>query len=124
MHPFAAAFIRLLPHQIHSPIIAATLEMRSARFFSLSVTIALVVTSCCVPLFEASASRPSAMRPTREKLEFEQRLEVRALAATNGVLVEWSASFENATLGFNVYRIRSGSRTQLNSSLIAGGALI
>jgi hypothetical protein len=40
------------------------------------------------------------------------------------VLIEWSNAFDNTTLGFNVYRINSGQRTKLNSSLIAGSALI
>ena len=40
------------------------------------------------------------------------------------MLIEWSNGFDNATLGFNVYRITSGQRTKLNPSLIAGSALI
>ena len=98
--------------------------MRGERFLNLSVTLALVATLICVSLVDASASRLVAVRQTRENSEFEQRLEVRASAATNGVLVEWNSSFDAAALGFNVYRIRFGSRTQLNPNLIAGGALI
>jgi hypothetical protein len=100
------------------------LEMSVERFLNLSVSIALVATVICAPLVDASARPVGAVRPARENFEFEQRLELRAYSSINGVLVEWSTSFDTATLGFNVYRIRNGSRKQLNPGLIAGGVLI
>jgi hypothetical protein len=38
--------------------------------------------------------------------------------------VEWRTGLERDTLGFNIYRIKNGERTQLNPGLIAGSALI
>ena len=41
-----------------------------------------------------------------------------------GVELEWSTGFETSNLGFNLYRDRRGERERLNSSLIAGSALM
>ena len=40
------------------------------------------------------------------------------------VELEWSTGFETSNLGFNLYRDRGGERERLNSSLIAGSALM
>ncbi|HVI06940.1 MAG TPA: C25 family cysteine peptidase, partial [Candidatus Binatia bacterium] len=49
------------------------------------------------------------------------------LASSNGasgVVLQWKTGGESHNLGFNVYREQQGERVQLNSSLIAGSALL
>ena len=68
---------------------------------------------------------PVSAAPTQtSETSFEHFLQVRAAVSRKGALVEWRTGLERDTLGFNVYRIRSGERTQLNPGLIAGSALI
>jgi len=66
----------------------------------------------------------SVFNKTYEAPAAEHLGQARATSCPRGVLVEWSNGIDTATLGFNVYRISSGQRTKLNSSLIAGSALI
>jgi len=54
---------------------------------------------------------------------FEHFLQVRVAVSTKGALVEWRTGLERDTLGFNIYRLKNGERTQLNPGLIAGSAL-
>jgi len=49
---------------------------------------------------------------------------ITASAGPNGVLIEWSTSFELNNLGFNVYRLQNGQSIQLNRSLLRGSALM
>src|SRR6185369_6998516 len=68
---------------------------------------------------------PASAAPTQaSQAAFEHFLQVRAAVSPKGALVEWRTGLERDTLGFNIYRIKSGERTQLNSGLIAGSALI
>src|SRR6185436_12786693 len=53
----------------------------------------------------------------------EHFLQVRATVSTRGALVEWRTGLERDTLGFNIYRLKNGARTQINPGLIAGSAL-
>jgi len=71
----------------------------------------------------ASTSNPAFNRTSEAPAE-EHLVQARATVCPRGVLVEWSNGLDTATLGFNVYRITGGQRTKLNSSLIAGSALI
>jgi hypothetical protein len=47
-----------------------------------------------------------------------------ASAYDDGISLEWSTGFEVSNLGFNLYRDEGGKRTTINSSLIAGSALL
>jgi hypothetical protein len=47
-----------------------------------------------------------------------------ASAYDEGVSLEWATGFEVSNLGFNLYRDEGGKRTTINSSLIAGSALL
>ena len=47
-----------------------------------------------------------------------------ASAYDNGISLEWSTGFEASNLGFNLYRDDGGKRYGVNSSLIAGSALL
>ena len=80
-----------------------------------------------VTLVSGQLTKPSPVRaaPTQtSETSFEHFLQVRAAVSTKGALVEWRTGLERDTLGFNIYRIKSGERRQLNSGLIAGSALI
>jgi hypothetical protein len=50
--------------------------------------------------------------------------QINATASPDGVLIEWRTSFEINNLGFNVYRVQNGERTQVNRTLVPGSALI
>ncbi len=97
--------------------------MRGARFLNRTTTLALVAGFFCAPL-SALPRRSFPASESRSQVAFEHVLQVHATSSTNGVLVEWSASFESGTLGFNVYRVRNDVHTQLNPGLIAGGSLV
>jgi uncharacterized repeat protein (TIGR01451 family) len=45
-------------------------------------------------------------------------------SGANRVLLQWKTGGESHNLGFNVYREQNGQQVQLNSSLIAGSALL
>src|SRR5258706_2468619 len=45
-----------------------------------------------------------------------------ATPTDRGVRLEWRTTFEQDNLGFDVYRVRNGQRTQLNRTLIPGSA--
>src|ERR1700704_6823243 len=93
----------------------------SSRTAAIAIlTICLIAPLARVP---ASTSNP-ALNKTYEAPAAEHLVQARATSCSRGVLIEWSNSIDTATLGFNVYRISSGQRTKLNSSLIAGSALI
>src|SRR5712671_4814022 len=85
-----------------------------------------ILTICMMapPARILASSSNSAFNKTYQAPAAEHLVQARATSCPRGVLVEWSNSVDTATLGFNVYRISSGQRTKLNSSLIAGSALI
>jgi hypothetical protein len=58
------------------------------------------------------------------KTGFARLREITATAVAEGVLIEWRTEFELNNLGFKVYRLQDGQRTQLNPSIIPGSALI
>ena len=80
-------------------------------------TIKLTVSDSCTRLnFTASASQLAATA-----VDFAG---FAARSYERGVELEWSTGYETSNLGFNLYRDRSGERERLNSSLIAGSALM
>lgn len=92
---------------------------------SRTAAIAILTTCLIAPparIF-ASTSNP-AFNKTSEAPAEEHLVQARATSSPRGVLIEWSNGLDAATLGFNVYRITSGQRVKLNSSLIAGSSLI
>jgi uncharacterized repeat protein (TIGR01451 family) len=62
--------------------------------------------------------------PTTIKLEFFSAQRGQDRTGTDRVVLRWKTGGEAHNLGFNVYREQGGERVQLNSSLIAGSALL
>jgi hypothetical protein len=97
--------------------------MRKSRSFSRCVAI-LVATA----LFAASAgSWPAAGKPLPRIAQLAidvQTNRARATVSPRGGLIEWTTEFDNRILGFNVFRITRGQSVKLNSSLIAGPAIL
>src|SRR5882724_1155439 len=92
-----------------------------------SRTAAIAILTICMmapPAHILASNSNSAFNKTYEAPAAEHLVQARATSCSRGVLVEWSNGIDTATLGFNVYRISSCQRTKLNSSLIAGSALI
>jgi hypothetical protein len=50
--------------------------------------------------------------------------QINATAGPDGVLIEWRTSFEINNLGFNLYRVQNGERTQVNRTIIPGSVFI
>lgn len=68
---------------------------------------------------------PVGASPTQTpESSLEHFLQVRVAVSSKGALVEWRTGLETGTLGFNIFRIRNGERSQINSGLVAGSALI
>ena len=61
---------------------------------------------------------------TSIKLEFFLAQRGQDQTGADRVLLRWKTGGESHNLGFNVYREQNGERVQLNSSLIAGSALL
>jgi len=70
------------------------------------------------------ASRLVTFQPKGSEVSEQIFLQVRATVSNRGALVQWQPAIEATTLGFNVFRVPNGQRIQINSSLIAGSALI
>jgi hypothetical protein len=78
-------------------------------------TFVLITALVLVPLSHPPRIKAQAAGP-------ETFLQVRATASVNGAVIDWRVGSE-PVLGFNVYRVKDGRRTQLNRSLIAGTVL-
>jgi hypothetical protein len=63
--------------------------------------------------------RIAGMKPTAVGLE-----SFRARQYEDKVLLEWRSGYEVNNLGFNLYREEGGQRTQINSELVKGSALL
>ncbi len=61
---------------------------------------------------------------TSIKLEFFSAQRAQDQTGVDRVVLRWKTGGESHNLGFNVYREQNGERVQLNSSLIAGSALL
>ncbi len=67
-----------------------------------------------------------------ETITFPTKVQLRSFTAQTGkdktgvnrVLLQWKTGGEAHNLGFNIYREQNGDRVRLNSSLIAGSALL
>src|SRR5260221_383292 len=67
------------------------------------------------PLAGESADAANRQLPASQELSTAT-----AETSAAGVLLQWHTSFEQDTLGFNVYRVRDGQRSRLNHSIIPG----
>src|SRR5438874_11887323 len=88
--------------------------------FSNSLAVVIAAVGVVAPL-SASAARNVA---SLARGFAEQDLNARATVSPHGVLVEWTASFENRILGFDVFRVIRIQRVKLNPGLIAGPTMI
>src|ERR1700752_345516 len=91
-------------------------------FFFRVTACLLVATLLSLSITPAS---PAGILPEQQvSFSNDADLQVRAIISNRGVLIEWRSELEATTLGFNVWRIRNGSRIQLNPGLSAGQVLI
>jgi len=100
--------------------------MRSVWFLNRPVVFALGAALLCAPLLQTrvgSQNLPNGERD-RSPVALAHFFQAHATAGDRGVLIEWRTGFEPGNLGFNVYRISNGQRTQINPGLINGSALI
>jgi hypothetical protein len=105
-----------------SPIIA-----RIGNGLGMSFPLRATAFALAVTFVAGQLTKPfpvSAAQTQTSETSFGHFLQVRAAVSTKGALVEWRTGLERDTLGFNIYRIKSGERTQLNPGLIAGSALM
>ena len=100
--------------------------MRSVGFFKRPLIVVLGAMLLCAPLSQPRVGSQTLSNTERGRSRFAlgRAFQAQATASDRGVLVEWRTTFEPDNLGFNVYRVRGGQRTQLNPGLIAGSALI
>src|SRR2546422_3532265 len=97
-------------------------------FFQNRTIIAALIAALLFSGAPAAAASVSSQNVERDRktalINLARTAEVKITAGRAGVLIEWRTSFELDNLGFNVYREQSGTRTQVNPSIIAGAALI
>jgi hypothetical protein len=100
--------------------------MRSVWVFKRSLILVLGTLILCALLLQTPVGSQSLFNnePDRSRAALGRSFQAHATASDRGVLVEWRTGFEPDNLGFNVYRVSNGQRTQLNSGLIAGSAFI
>src|SRR6266850_809955 len=100
--------------------------MRSIWFFKRSVILALGAALLCAPLWQTPAGSQNLANGERDRppVALAHFFQAHATASDRGVLIEWRTGFEPGILGFNIYRISNGQRTQINPGLINGSALI
>src|SRR5260370_36028428 len=72
----------------------------------------------------AGSQNPANGERDRSRVALAHFFQAHATASDHGVLIEWRTGFEPDILGFNLYRISNGQRTQINPGLINGSALI
>jgi hypothetical protein len=94
--------------------------------FRLRATILLLLTALSPArlIYSHSVVVTSARTTPQQSSTADSIPRVRAFASSNGVLVQWVATLEQPTLGFNVFRVSNGQTIQLNPVLIAGSVLI
>ena len=100
--------------------------MRSVWFLNRPVVFVLGAALLCAPLLQTrvgSQNLPNSERD-RSHVALAHFFQAHATASDRGVLIEWRTGFEPGNLGFNIYRIANGQRTQINPGLINGSALI
>jgi len=100
--------------------------MRSVWSFNRPVILVLGATLFCAPLLQtrAGSQNPANGERDRSRVALAHFFQAHATAGDRGVLIEWRTGFEPDILGFNLYRISNGKRTQINPGLINGSALI
>src|SRR6266849_3781945 len=100
--------------------------MRSVWFFNRPVILVLGAALFCAPLLQTPAGSQNLANGERDRtrVALAHFFQAHATASDRGVLIEWRTGFEPDILGFNLYRISNGQRTQINPGLINGSALI
>src|ERR1700704_4591886 len=100
--------------------------MRSVWFFKRSVIFALGAALVCAPLVptRVGSQNLASGERGRPRVALAHSFQAQATAADRGVMIEWRTGFEPDILGFNIYRISNGQRSQINPGLINGSALI
>jgi Peptidase family C25 len=100
--------------------------MRSVWFFNRLVILVLGAALLGAPLLQTRVGSQSLSNHERDRsrVALEHSFQAQATASDHGVLIEWRTGFEPDNLGFNVFRVANGQRTQLNRGLIAGSAVL
>jgi hypothetical protein len=100
--------------------------MRSVWFFNRPVVFVLGAALLCAPLWQTRVGSQTLANGERDRppVALAHFFQAQATASDRGVLIEWRTGFEPGNLGFNIYRLANGQRTQINPDLINGSALI
>ncbi len=100
--------------------------MRSVWFLNRPVVLVLGAALLCAPMLQTRVRSQNFANgePDRARVALAHSFQANATVGDRGVLIEWRTGFEPGTLGFNIYRVSNGLRTQINPGLINGSALI
>ena len=100
--------------------------MRSVWFIKRPIIFALGAALLCAPLLQTQVGSQNLSNNERgqSRIALAHSFQAHATASDRGVLIEWRTGFEPDNLGFNVFRVANGQRTQVNPGLIAGSALL
>ena len=100
--------------------------MRSVWFFKRLVILVLGAALLGAPLLQTRVGSQNLSNHERDRsrVALAHSFQALATASDRGVLIEWRTGFEPDNLGFNVFRVANGQRTQLNRGLIAGSAVL
>jgi len=95
----------------------------------LSITVSMIVAFVSlaqVSVFAAFFFGESHQDQTRQALPQSNAdvFAVTAIASEEGVLLQWQGIFNAENLGFNVYRLKDGRRTRVNSEIIPGSVFV
>lgn len=94
------------------------------RLLAFSISVAVVLSSYAFTT--ASSPQPAPNTSTRNPAQADagsnelQLTSASATATKTGVLLRWSTNSVKDNLGFNVYRLKNGTRTRANKEIIPG----
>ena len=86
---------------------------------ALAVSLALILSTSILAFASAAGSNPVPKQTGSPQNEL-QLTSASATATAAGVLLHWTTNSTPDNVGFNIYRVKDGRRTQVNREIIAG----
>ncbi|HBB87025.1 MAG TPA: hypothetical protein DC047_05370 [Blastocatellia bacterium] len=90
---------------------------------ALSLCLCLIVSVCVSARARALQPQPQD-RTNLSQSQTGKLSAATALATTSGVIIRWRSNLDADNLGFNIYRLKAGSRVRVNREIIPGAVFV